>query len=315
MASGLVAGLLFLCSLGFFYFGLRFFQARPRHLRHLWKHPPIWLAWLLGIVFVAIIDLTAGFGPGFYPADCWDWIFFGGFPGIVAIGLTGFFAIETKPAEEKCMPERSHSLEDLSEAPWTEIEEWLQKDNLTNYDYLNHREIASRLHDMLASSTRSIGIVGRFGSGKSTIISWVECLERKRERDCNPKLTFVPCSCWGFEDSASAVHEFLTRALDQASKEVDTFRFRGLPERYRQAISVSGSWAEVLLHLFPTNRNPVEQIKGLSSLLHGLNSRMVFVVEDLDRNDSRNFDIQEVLGFLHQLKGCVESQLYFGGWP
>ncbi len=37
-------------------------------------------------------------------------------------------------------------------------------------------------------------------------------------------------------------------------------------------------------------------------LLGNMKARLVFVVEDLDRKDSRTFDIQEVQAFLQQLK-------------
>jgi hypothetical protein len=49
-------------------------------------------------------------------------------------------------------------------------------------------------------------------------------------------------------------------------------------------------------------RDPIDQFNRLSALLGSVNVRLVFVVEDLDRNDSRTFDIQEVQAFLQQLK-------------
>jgi hypothetical protein len=94
----------------------------------------------------------------------------------------------------------------------------------------------------------------------------------------------------------------LTEAIGQLEEIVDTFYVRSLPESYRETFSSGGEWLTSVSKIFFGQRDPISQFELLSGLLGSIGARLVFVVEDLDRNNSRTFDIQEVQAFLQQIK-------------
>jgi len=109
-------------------------------------------------------------------------------------------------------------------------------------------------------------------------------------------------SCWGFETSASAIHDMLGSAISKLSEVIDTFQVDSLPESYRKTFSAGGEWIETVSNLILRSPDPMEQFERLSGLLQSIGGTLVFVVEDLDRNETRSFEIQEVLAFLERLK-------------
>jgi hypothetical protein len=94
----------------------------------------------------------------------------------------------------------------------------------------------------------------------------------------------------------------LADAIGKVERLIDTFYVSSLPESYRQTFSSGGEWLDSISKLIFGQRDPIDQFERLSVLLGNMNTRLVFVVEDLDRNESRTFDIQEVQAFLQQLK-------------
>ena len=114
-----------------------------------------------------------------------------------------------------------------------------------------------------------------------------------------PPLLFSEHSCWGFESSASAIHAMLADGIKKVAPFIDTFHVKSLPESYRQAFSAGGQWFDSASRLFLWPGDPIQQFRTLSDLLQEIGSRLVFVVEDLDRNNSRTFDIKDVLAFLN----------------
>jgi len=83
---------------------------------------------------------------------------------------------------------------------------------------------------------------------------------------------------------------------------IDTFQVDSLPESYRQTFSAGGDWVEAVSRVFLRSADPMEQFDRLSTLLESIKATIVFIVEDLDRNDTRTFEVQEVLAFLERLK-------------
>ena len=144
--------------------------------------------------------------------------------------------------------------------------------------------------------------MGPFGAGKTSIVEWLDEMVKNDLGKTKPILFISRHSCWGFENSATAIHTMLADAIQQVGQCIDTFHISSLPEAYRQTFSAGGEWIDNVSKLMFGQRDPISQFRSLSDLLIDVNSRLVFVVEDLDRNTSRSFDIQEVLAFLQQLK-------------
>ncbi len=278
---------------------------RPRHLAH-WKwHPPAWAAALVGWLVVAIVDVSVGFDGEGYRASTWEWLGYGG--GSLAIvgwcfGLWSEIArCFRKPKELQADAPETIALQDITNAPWDEIETWLQSDAPARYDFLDNQSVADRVSRLICRGTRSVGIVGPFGAGKTSLVKWVT--DRLTSNNDSDRRYFV-CyhSCWGFETSASAIHDMLGLAVSRLSSVIDTFQVDSLPDSYRQTFSAGGDWVETILNLVLRSPDPMEQFQRLSDLLEDIGGRMVFIVEDLDRSETQHFEIQEVLAFLERLK-------------
>ena len=293
-------GFAFLLCVLYAYTMFRLFYPRIVHLLHLWTHPPAWFAWLLGLVVVGVVDVAIGLDPNGYRCTWQEWLGYAGGSIVLVAVCRRYFA----PQAEEESPSESPGglrLQNVENTDWSNLEEWLRSDAPADYDFLGNCAVAERLTTMLMDGTRSIGIVGPFGAGKTSIVKWM--IDEITRRNSKARRLFVSKhSCWGFKTSASSIHEMLAEAIKTVESEIDTFHVSTLPESYRQTFSAGGEWIDTISKLLLGKRDLSEQFAALSKLLDDVNARLVFVVEDLDRNDSRSFDIQEVLAFLEQLK-------------
>jgi len=94
----------------------------------------------------------------------------------------------------------------------------------------------------------------------------------------------------------------LKSAVSLVGERIDAFQIDSLPDSYRQTFSAGGDWVESLSKLVLRKSEPLEQFKRLSALLGTINSQLLFIVEDLDRSDTKQFEIQEVVALLERLK-------------
>ncbi|WP_164102230.1 P-loop NTPase fold protein [Candidatus Laterigemmans baculatus] len=294
----------FLCVL-FTVAMFRLLSPRRSHLAHWRSHPPAWLAALVAWAVVACIDVLYGFTARGYRATAWEWLGYAG-GSLLIVGWyyqlwPGTTQSVREPGEPDSVDVVSTTLQDVKNAPWNEIEAWLESDAPAQYDFLDHQIVADRVSRLISRGTRSVGIVGPFGAGKTSLIARI--IRRLLISERLGGRHFV-ChhSCWGFETSASAIHEMLGAAVSKLRSEVDTFQVDSLPESYRTTFSAGGDWIEAIANLILRNPNPMEQFERLSNLLGDVGGTIVFIVEDLDRNDTQSFEVQEVLAFLERLK-------------
>jgi len=286
--------------IGFVAILFRLFSPRLGHLPYPRANPPVWLAWFVGICLVGAIDLIVGLSPQQYTASIWEWFAYGG----GSTGLVILYVWLTTRGTEASGAKAGRAAGDVTATPtdWPSLESWLFADAPADHDFLGNYAVARRLKTMLINGTRSIGIVGPFGAGKTTIVEWIVGMVEAEQHRTPPLLLFSQNSCWGFESSASAIHTMLADGIKRVGKYIDTSPVASLPESYRQMFSVGGDWLDKVSRLFFRNRDPIEQFRTLSNLLRAMDSRLVFIIEDLDRNSSHSFDIQDVLAFLQQLK-------------
>lgn len=273
-------------------------QLRPRisHVRtfSFFRHPPVWTAWLVAFLLLMILDLSLGFFVSAYVATWVEWL---GAIGCFVLAYALYLLPQWQSASKKRLQHCSPLKLGIDNIDAKTLRAWLVSEAPSNLDALDHYTVAKRIKSRLTGGCRSVGIVGPFGAGKSSIVAWVEGL-LETESD----ILFSKHSCWGFENSASSIHAILTDALQQIEERADTFQFRSLPESYLQVFAAGGSWLDGLAKLFLRPKDPIAEFRRLSDLLGDLKLRLVFVIEDLDRNKSRSFDIQEVLAFLQQLR-------------
>jgi hypothetical protein len=193
---------------------------RLRHLRHCCSHPPTWFAFVVALLILAGIDLIVGLSPARYVASFWDWVIFAATPiGLVA-SYRWFVSLSIGPKPAHHTHYLGQTPIDISRLNWTRLETWLQSDSPSDHDFLGNRAIANRMKELLIGGTRSIGIIGAFGAGKSSIINWMIESVDADENDSRPTLIISTHSCWGFETSASAIHAMLAAGINRVAERV-----------------------------------------------------------------------------------------------
>jgi hypothetical protein len=262
---------------------------RLSHLRYFRTNPPAWSAWAVGVVALAIIDIEVGLSKGIYSASWTEWLGYGGLPVVFALAIR--FALEAptrKPVE--AVPEAG--------GDWSDLEQWLQADAPASRDLLGRGGVASRIAKCLQRGVRSVGIVGPFGAGKSSIVQWV----RQSLGENTDTFLVSEHTCWGFETSAASIHSMLEDALRCIDSRISVLQSNSLPESYLRTIGSREDWVDQASRFVFPRRDSMEQFSILSDALEGVGIRLVLVVEDLDRNENTRFDRQEVIALLHQLK-------------
>ncbi|HYC55450.1 MAG TPA: P-loop NTPase fold protein [Candidatus Binatia bacterium] len=259
---------------------------------------------MAGVALVAFADLSRQLEVDGYRATAFEWLFYwGGSLLVIACrhGLvmdrSGFMSV-IAPRPDNCSAMLNG---DLPSIQWRDIEEWLASDKAAVHDLFDVRPQAEQVIRLIRGGTRSVGIVGSFGIGKTTFLNWVEnSLLDKRAG--GPRYLFCRHSCWGFETSSVAIREMLTAAVSEVRRYVDTFQVESLPDSYRRTFFGSNELAEAAFDVLAPLAEPTQQFHRLSELLTTIDARMVLVVEDVDRNETRNFELHEVLAFFERIK-------------
>ncbi len=192
---------------------------------------------------------------------------------------------------------------------WPRLKQWLLNERPSEDDLIGNRRVARRLAEYLKVHGGTVGLVGPFGSGKTSVVSWLK--EEVKRVSTEPKIEvwFAEQSCWGFEDSSSAIQQILAKAISEVGLHADCFSLRSLPEAYRKTFSAGGDWLRTLSDLVFGSTDPLEQFQQLSDVLEAVDARLVLVIEDLDRTTSSRFDRQEMLALLQRLRAT--SRLSF----
>jgi len=258
----------------------------------------MWLAWVAAVPILCAIDLGFGLGPPDFRPTVWDWVLYGGGSVLIVVLCEYLTSSPELPTDATAT---ITSVDELT-SDWKILEEWLRSDQPANNDLLGNLRIAQQLAEYLMIQGGTIGLIGPFGGGKTTVIAWIEKEVDRIRRSDQPEIWFAKESCWGFEDSGSAVRQILSRTTEVVGRHADCFMLRSLPESYRKTFSAGGDWLRTLADLVVGSTDPIEQFNHLSEVLESVNARLVLVIEDLDRTTSTRFDRQEVLALLQRLR-------------
>jgi hypothetical protein len=278
---------------------LSIFSPSKNDITNARKHPPTWLAWILSLLLLSIIDLTFGLSKKGYSASLSDWIFF----CLIPLGTSWLFREIQKNSnnsEAEILNRRGSESKDTEDAA---IKSWLNFDKPSCVDYFDTFGIAKRMLDAINNGVTAIGLVGNFGSGKSTVIEAFRALLTNSNRSASPHYILVSHSCWGFESSTSSIREIIASAVSEADDYVDTYYIRSLPENYLKSITSEINWIEGIAKPIFGSGSHLDQLQRLSDALIAQNAKLIVVIEDIDRNSSTKFELQEIEGFLFQLKG------------
>ncbi len=155
------------------------------------------------------------------------------------------------------------------------------------------------------SLPKTIGLVGPYGSGKSSIVNFVESElhdpskagERRRE-----DIVFVRVPGWGIADHGLTGF-VLQCVVDKLEKEgIDCLAIRGLPDEYLAAIGVANEKAGRIAAAFCAPvRSPQAVLDRLEPILDAMGLLLVLCIEDAERGASKD-TLQELAALLDRFR-------------
>jgi len=197
--------------------------------------------------------------------------------------------------------------------------EWIQKEEPIeepSRDYFDMAVFARRIEYILRRTpVKTIGLVGPYGSGKSSILKMVEYYIENTQKlkddnrapgskDFYPSQDVIICwvSGWGFREGTAAQH-VLQAATKQLGKHTDCLSITTLPTKYGRAIGDSGNvLARIISNMLCGWQSPIDILKKLDVLLDRIEKRMVIFLEDIDRNKREDVFFNEISALLDGLK-------------
>lgn len=157
---------------------------------------------------------------------------------------------------------------------------------------------------LLAAPKRTIGLLGRYGAGKSSLIRMAKD-ELRFQRAGAVQLLFVDVATWGLKPE-NVPQSLLRAGVNELRSRIDTVGIGGIPEQYVRAMQSGGpGWMRGLQ--VQRVESPIDELKRLDNVMWALGVRLVFVVEDIDRNAPQTELLHVYAGLqslLDQLKSC-----------
>jgi KAP family P-loop domain len=288
-----------------------------KHLnRRAWHHPPAWLGVGFAIALLAILDVSGHLGPQEYCGTWKEWLMYTS--GSCAFVYTMLWASKLNDTDSNrdAVP-LERSIHDLLTDP-IHLQRWYVSEGSATEDLLGTRPTAVRLAKYLSEGfdrPRTVGLVGRFGSGKTSVVRWFRSHVEHATELAKIELWTCEVSCWGFEDTGSAAEHILRTAIETVGERLDCFSFRSLPEAYRKTFSAGGDWVKSVTDLLFGETDPKDQLERLSEVLAAAKARLVIIIEDLDRTSTTRFDRNEVLALLERLRKYPALSFIITGGP
>jgi hypothetical protein len=149
--------------------------------------------------------------------------------------------------------------------------------------------IAKRVCDLIAiENPASIGILGPYGSGKSSLINlmlfYLQDRKKFSGKPCANQIVLCSIGGWGLWGDGIA-KKILSMAIDNVKQYVDCMSIGSLPENYQKALAGGKAWGgEVLSGLVQKATNPISELLKLDAILAASNLKLVIILEDFDRN-------------------------------
>jgi hypothetical protein len=283
---------------------LHFVHPTWKQFRLFHLYPPVWLASIVGIAGIFAVRTYYGLGPVY---EVWDWLLAG---LSVAIGIAMFLYYSRSsiyplaPVPIRSAPNHKPL------GDWKSIESWIHSKEVIqqpDQDHFGHLSLAKRMAGILLESNRSgdlasIGLMGPYGSGKSSLLNLVEHELKSQRVITDSPILLCRVSCWGFDDSSAALSHVLSEVVSTLGGYVDTISIRSLPESYQKTLAAAGSWWQTLGEGLASTGGPTEQLKRLEPVLAATKIRLVIAIEDVDRNESRSFDPQQIQSMLERIR-------------
>lgn len=187
---------------------------------------------------------------------------------------------------------------------------WIENDIPINHpskDLFGITSIAERCARLLLQKDiKSIGINGPYGSGKSSVLKLVTHYLNTRnnridENTFDGKIEIITIDGWGRNED-TLDQQILSYAVETMSKYADCLAISTLPRKYKSALSgVDNSLINILSLLMFGSRDPIDSLTKLDEILIALKLRIIFYIEDVDRNVTSSVGLGSLLDRINNL--------------
>ena len=295
------------------------------------RYPPIWFSSLFIVILLLALTIRGDKTGAFLSVNNqYSELFISLFMACVGVFLAFVYdyleALRSSPAtvlsgRNRSLPRLHNIIDNESDLITWILDESPIRD--PSDDLFGHAVPARRVARLLLQEApSSIGIVGPYGSGKSSLINLVEYYLSHTsdlgQQGDGPLYSGRTIRCkidgWG-RVSGTVAQKILALAIEQVKHHVDCTSIISLPESYLRAIAgTKSAGGAVLSALLQTPHDPVAQLSKLDNILAAAKLRLIIFLEDLDRNVGVEIIREEMPSLLDRLRtlGQVSFVLAIG---
>ncbi len=202
------------------------------------------------------------------------------------------FIICNKDSTEEVQDEDNNDIEQ------TFIEWILSETPIMNEkdDRFGRKFVARKLSNLVIEG-KNIVLVGDYGTGKTAVFKLMGAQIRNQ---VNPHYTICEIDAWGRRKSGELSKYILNSALNKLKHQIDILSFIGIPGDFANAVSDGSFWGN-LLRIARRGGDPVSVLERLDKVLKFHNEKLLFIIEDVDRNNDDVLVKVELPAFLDRL--------------
>ena len=276
-------------------------RIRRRQWGNMLWYPPVWSAVLFGWVLAAVSErLPPGIRPQTAGPD-WQHVY-PIVPIVVALGIATFLR-QLSWHRTATQPEPS-AIRREGGITWQNIADWISVGERpiksSERDLFHHQPVASRIAHVVGREKRPVALLGRFGTGKTSILS----LARAELGRLTPTVVVADFDVWAVPKPEDVPRLALNRIVAALDDHIDTTEFRSLPLAYQRLAAAEPTGRLASAFGLETSTDSLDEVERLTPVLEVLNARLVLVIEDIDRAgdefDTRH--LQRLLWALRQVE-------------
>lgn len=263
-------------------------------LRHIHSYPPAWI----------------GAAIGFLEVFLWVWFLppIGGLSGLhtASSGLRPLWSFLTVPALAfvallghsvaiRWQARRSAGAENLDELDFSDpmsafptyekLKRWFDDDRpvlVPEQSTFTHARIARRIVSrLMEQEPPAHAVVGRLGSGKSTLFNLIQAYLQKSEKASHIKM--VKVELWPYETTRAAVMGVISLLVEELAQEVNVLEIKGIPSKYADAMGAAGGPWSALVKAQGTPGNPNESLRKFGEIATAIGIKFIVWIDDLER--------------------------------